>query len=455
MNPFLLRTAVLPTWQRLRGQTSLQILEDLEDSQWLSSDTIVELQWQKIGELLHHAQKNVPYYRGVMQKVGVTVAGIVYSRRLDLLPILERATITQQRDRLIAENISSDRLHPNSTGGATGEPLQFYDDLKGLNQSYAAVWRAERWCGVEIGDRQAYLWGANFDVSAYEGFMGRIRAWALNMLMLPAWRLSKENALRFLRRTVRFRPRLLVCYAGSLYQWARLLDFRNYTIPGLEAIIVSAETLYDDWREAIEHTFGVPVYDRYGARDFKFVAQECAEHSGLHIAAENCYVEIVREGRLAKPGELGEIVITRLDNWAMPFIRYRTGDLGVLSDTLCSCGRGLPLLERIEGRVQDAIITADGRFVSGLFFAHLMKDCPEVREFQVHQIAYDHLVIMLVTQPVGRLPSQDRIERIVRDYMGADMRIDFDLRDQIPLTRSGKRRITISHLGNAPVGKDK
>ena len=446
MPPFVLRSIALPTWQRLTGQSSLAALNNLEESQWLSIEEQTEQQWQQIGTLLDHAWKNVPYYRKLLKDLGVTPAEISSSRNLVKLPLLDRKIVNTKYEQLIAHSVPNKFVRFNSTGGSTGEPLRFLDDLRGVGISQAAGWRAERWYGVNIGERRAYLWGANFDLTRYQGFNGKVRVWLHNLLMLPAWRLNEDSATSFFNEVHSFRPRMLLGYAGSVFQWAKLLRFERHSIPTLKAIIVSGETLYDNWREGIEQTFGVPVYNRYGGRDLNFLAQECPEYRNLHVAAENAYIEIVRENRPAEPGETGEIVLTKLNNYVMPFIRYRTGDLGVMSATSCPCGRGLPVLDRIEGRVQDVIVTADGRVVSGLLFAHLMKDCPEVREFQVHQIALNHLTFLLVTEPQGALPSQSRIERVVHDYMGSDMHINYEFRDEIPLTRSGKRRICISHL---------
>jgi phenylacetate-CoA ligase len=342
----------------------------------------------------------------------------------------------------------------NGTGGSTGEPLQFFDDRKGAGWSDAAVWRSHRWYDVDIGERCAYLWGANFDLTKFQGLTGRLKARVLNLLMLPAWELSDRTASTFWKQVIDFKPRLLFGYAGALHEWARLLGQDHKAIEGLQAIVVSAETLYDDWRTVIERCFKVPVYNRYGGRDIHFVAQECAARKGLHINSENVFVEIVKDGRSVPPGDLGEIVITRLDNFAMPFIRYRTGDLGVMASRRCDCGRSLPLLDKIEGRIQDRIVTADGKVVSGPFFAHLMKDCPDVREFQIQQLALNRLLIAIVPQAGQVFRSRERIERVLRRYLGADMQIEFDFRDHILLTPSGKRRISISHLNSYEATKN-
>lgn len=446
MRPYLLKRVILPAWQHVKRQNSLQLLSYLETTQWLPLNELLDLQWRRIGALLEHAYEHVPYYREIMRERQIDPGSLTRQRSLEMLPLLDRSTIREQLDGLRATNISANRFVPNGTGGSTGEPLRFFDDREEVGWSDGAMWRSHRWYGVDVGDRCAYLWGSNFDLSRFQGFSGHLRSRVLNLLMLPAWELSEGTASRFWKQLSDFKPRLLIGYAGAIYEWARLLGNDRDPIPSLSAIVVSAETLYENWRRVIESCFKVRVYDRYGGRDIKFVAQECPVQKGLHINSENMLVEIIREGRPVSPGELGEIAVTRLDNFAMPFIRYRSGDLGVMASSACECGRSLPLLQKVEGRVQDAIVTGDGRIVSGLFFAHMMKDCPEVKEFQVHQLAMDRLLIVVVLDREQPFFSRRRIERIVRQYMGHDMEILFEIRDSIPFTRSGKRRITVSHL---------
>jgi phenylacetate-CoA ligase len=446
MNRHVLKQVILPAWQALKRQNSLNLLPYLEKTQWLSSDKLIDLQWRRLGALLEHAYGNVPYYREIMEIAGADPVSLTAQRSLETLPLLDRSTVARQLERLRATNVEAERFVANGTGGSTGEPLRFFDDRAEAGWSEAAVYRAQGWCGVDVGDRCAYLWGANFDLTKFQGYSGRLKSRLLNVLMLPAWRLSEATSSQFWQQSVAFKPRLLLGYAGAMHDWARLLGSDRDPIPGLRAIIVSAETLYDEWRSVIESCFKVPVYNRYGGRDIHCVAQECPARKGLHINAENVFVEIIKDGRPVAPGRLGEIIITRLDNFAMPFIRYRTGDLGVMADFGCDCGRSLPLLQKVEGRIQDAIVTSTGRIISGLFFAHMMKDCPEVKEFQIHQLSVNRLLVLIVLHDQRSFTSAQRIERITREYMGQDMRIDFEIRDSIPLTRSGKRRITVSHL---------
>ncbi len=452
MNPAVVRRVILPVWQWVRRQHGLEVLAELEKTQWLSAGELDDWRWQRIGRLLEHAYANVPYYREIMREVGVDPAAVSRARSLACLPLLDRSTINENKERLRSVNLSGDRFMSNGTGGSTGEPLHFYDDRDGIAWCDAAAWRSYRWANGDVGDRCAWLWGSNFDLSSYQGVRGWLKSRAFNVRMLSAWDLGEGTAELFWNELTVFRPRLVVAYAGALYQWARLLGDHRKPLPGLAAIIVSAETLHDGWRKVIEACFKVPVYNRYGGRDIKFVAQECPARKGLHINAENAVVEIVRDGRVVPSGELGEIVVTRLDNFAMPFIRYRSGDLGVMGDRACDCGRTLPLLERVEGRIQDAIVTAHGKVIAGPFFAHLMKDCPDVKEFQIHQWTLRQLSILIAPAHDEPFTSGDRIERIVRHHLGPDMQIRFEVRDAIPRAPNGKRRVAVSHLHDGDHG---
>lgn len=446
MNAALLRRVILPAWYRAKGEAGFLRLRELEQTQWLSPSELQDLQWSRLGTLLEHAYQHVPYYTDAMDRTGSAPRALVRNRSLASLPLLDRATVREQAQSLRTHHFSPQRYVANTTGGSTGEPLRFLDDREGYGWTTAAVWRAQRWLGIDIGERCAYLWGAELDLNGFASATGRLKSAVLNMLMLPAWALGDERACEFWDQLRAFKPKLLVAYAGAVDRMASLVGPDREAIAGLRAVVVSAELLSERARANIEACFKVPVYNRYGGRDLTFVAQECPDRQGLHINAEHVMVEIVTDGRLAQPGELGEVVLTRLENFAMPFVRYRTGDLAAMAPSPCTCGRSLPLLQRLEGRLQDAIVTPEGRMVSGLLFFHMFKDCPEVRSFQVHQMALDELSINVVLAAGSEFVSRPRVDRIMREFFGAAMRVTFDVRDDIPLTRAGKRRIVVSHL---------
>jgi phenylacetate-CoA ligase len=240
-------------------------------------------------------------------------------------------------------------------------------------------------------------------------------------------------------RACEFRPVLIVGYVSSLEAFAAYLHRTGRTIPGIRYAIAAAEPLFDEGRRRIEHGLGVPVTNTYGSREFMSIAAECECRNGLHVHAENLVVETcARHGH-----EPSEILITDLHNYGMPFVRYETGDLGRMTDTACHCGRGLPRLDAIEGRVLDALRTPDGRTVPGEFFPHLLKDIPEVAQYRVEQKRIDRLVISAVMNR----PLSQQSERLLRDEIaktfGPGTIGELQPVTHIPRLTSGKRRVTV------------
>jgi phenylacetate-CoA ligase len=176
------------------------------------------------------------------------------------------------------------------------------------------------------------------------------------------------------------------------------------------------------------------------------VGMECDEHHGLHLTADNLYVEFIRDGRAARPGEAGEVVLTDLHNQAMPFLRYRNGDLGVPSHRRCPCGRGLPLMEEIQGRTLDLLRTPDGRRISGVFVPMFFKDYAWVEEFQLEQTALDRIEVRI--KPNGGYAPDllDGLHHDLEERLGRGIRFDFSVVDRIPVTPSGKHRPVVSRL---------
>ena len=176
------------------------------------------------------------------------------------------------------------------------------------------------------------------------------------------------------------------------------------------------------------------------------IASQCEHQGGMHINADNLFVEILRDNEPVAEGEMGEVVVTDLHNYGMPFIRYKNGDLATAGKQSCPCGRGLPLIADVEGRVTDMITTADGRIITGLFFPHLMKEFEEVEHFQVVQETSDRLLVKIVQRAQISNARLEVMRSEIQKVCGDAMKIEFDIADEIPLTPSGKRRVTISKV---------
>jgi phenylacetate-CoA ligase len=239
---------------------------------------------------------------------------------------------------------------------------------------------------------------------------------------------------------------VLFGYASALARFAEFVQAHHLDDIKFLSVISSAEVLYPHQRELIERTFGCGVIDRYGTRELGGIACECQEHMGLHISTENVCVEILRNGIPVPVGEEGDIVVTNLNNYGMPFIRYQTGDVGQLSDVECRCGRGLPMMQIVSGRATDLFKTKDGRTIHRAFFTHLFYDIVEVKQFQVTQESYDLVVVSIVER--SPLPSERLVflERAIKDMMQSDVKVEFEFLDTIPLQPSGKYRFIISKV---------
>ncbi len=219
------------------------------------------------------------------------------------------------------------------------------------------------------------------------------------------------------------------------------------SVPSLHSIVVGAEKLHAFQRQKIEEVFGVRVFETYGSREFMLIGAECEEHAGLHLSMDNLLVEVVDdEGSPTPTGEVGNVVVTDLFNYAMPFIRYVTGDLATAGWRRCSCGRGLPLLHAVQGRRLDILQTVDGRRIPGEFFPHLMKDFESVVAFQVEQIELDKLIVRLQVNGAFQDSTRRQLCKSVEQVVGCETGIDWQEVDRIPLTPAGKRQVVINRL---------
>jgi phenylacetate-CoA ligase len=263
-------------------------------------------------------------------------------------------------------------------------------------------------------------------------------------LMVPTFSQTPELWKHTLESALRFRPEFIVGYVSSLEQFAEFLLANYRTIPGVRAVIAAAEPVYERTRELTQRAYGAPLFNTYGSREFMSIGAECDRHDGLHVNAENVLVET----ELAADLGPSELLVTDLHNYGMPFIRYRIGDIGSLRHSACCCGRGLPLLRGIEGRVLEVLRTRAGQIVPGEFFPHLMKDLPEVKEFQVQQASLDEIVILTVLSHPLSEASRALLRQETAKVFGSDTQISVRQVDAIPQLPSGKRKVTVG-MGSA------
>ena len=423
--------------------------ETLRKTQWLSPGATRELQDEKLRRLVRHAYRNVPYYRAKMQEAGLHPADVRGQEDLAKLPLLSKADIRKHLCfDIMSENHDKSQILRISTSGSTGEPFVCYADRAQLEFRWAATLRAQEWTGYQFGDPTVRLWHQTIGMSGAQAAKERADAILSNRTFIPVFEMTDDNLRRTLELIASHGPTLLDGYAEALDFIAHYVKTAGN--PGVRplAIMSSAQTLPEPSRKLIEEAFGCRVFDKYGSREFSGVAYECDAHAGHHVVAEGYIVEILRDGVPVKPGEIGEVVITDLNNYCMPFIRYRIGDLAeAMSDTLCACGRGAARIGSIQGRVQSIIQGADGQYVPGTFFAHYLKELDHaIKRFQVVQERAGHITFRVVKG--GRF-SDDVLEQVraeFRRYLGQRLEIDVEFVDDIALIRTGKHLAAISRI---------
>lgn len=429
---------------------------DLSRTQWLAPSAVREMQEEKLRRLIQHAYRHVPYYRERMQQIGLEPSAIRSLDDLHKLPFLTKDDIRRHLSfDILSDNHQKSEILRITTSGSTGEPFVCYVDRVQLEFRWAATLRSQEWTGYRFGDRTMRLWHQTLGMSKGQIVREKADAMASRRRFIPAFEMNERNLIDLCAQIAEYRPTLIDGYAESFNLIAAFIQSRGMSLLSalpsgvLKGIISSAQSLPDESRQIIEQAFGCRVFDKYGSREFSGIAYECEAHQGHHIVAEGYIVEVLKDGRPAKPGEVGEIVITDLNNHCLPFIRYRIGDLGEAMDPLelCPCGRGLPRIGRIEGRVQSIILGADGRYLPSAFFMHLLKDYPHAfRQYQFVQEARDAILWKIVKGERYTEDALNEVLTILKKYLGAPMRIDVEFVDHIPMVRTGKRLAVVSKL---------
>lgn len=422
----------------------------LDRSQWLPPDDIRELQRAKLHRLINHAYWHVPYYREVMDARGLRPDDIRTIDDLAKLPLLEKQDVRENLYfDLMSDGYRKQDIYRISTSGSTGQPLTVWVDRHQLEFRWAATLRSQEWTGYRFGDRCIRLWHQTIGMTRAQVIKEWLDALLCRRKFVPAFELHSAKVREMEDLISRYRPILIDGYAESFHHLARQNPSRELRSLGIKGIISSAQTLDPESRKVIETAFGTRVFDKYGSREFSGIAYECPERAGHHVVSEGYIVEILVDGRPALPGELGEVVVTDLNNYVMPFVRYRIGDLAYAVDegNPCPCGRGLARIGPVEGRVQSIILAANGVAMPGSFFLHVLKDYGYAfSRFQIEQVARTRIIFRYVPAPRFNRKVMDKVIGLFHEYLGSSMEIEEQDVDRIDLIRTGKHQVVINRL---------
>lgn len=450
----LVSSMIFPMQEHLKHHTTVQVRRAMEASQWWPRERIEQLQLDRLKALLGQAQLHVPYYRDLFARIGFYPEQVGTRDALQRLPFLTKQVIRANVEALKADNAQG--LARFNTGGSSGEPLIFFIGDERVSHDVAAKWRATRWWDVDIGDPEIVVWGSPIELGTQDR-VRMLRDKLMRTQLLPAFEMSQGKLDEFVRQIRAVRPKMLFGYPSSISHIARHAEEHDVRMDdlGIKVTFVTSERLYDHQRQAIERVFGCPVANGYGGRDAGFIAHQCPA-GAMHITAEDIIVETVAaDGCPVPQGTSGEIVVTHLATGDFPFIRYKTGDVGVLTDEFCSCGRGLPLLKEIQGRTTDFVVAQDGTMMHGLALIYVIRDLPGVREFKIIQESLDQVRVLIATDADFVEAGVSTIVDGFKQRLGVGVSVTVEFVAEVPKEKSGKFRYVVSRVANTagdPVG---
>ncbi len=414
--------------------------------QWMGRLALQELHDRRLEATLRHAVAHVPRYRDLAVSRGINPDAVSHENLADF-PLTDKKLMTAEQGSFLADDAGLVDRQTAETGGSSGVWFEFFFDKRSKEIRRAGDLFGRTWAGWRVGDPMASVWGHRGDVAAVSTVRGRVANALLHRTdTLNAYDMDETVIRDFIARLGRHHPSLILGYASSLAFFAEYLGRHGEHGIRPAGIISSAETLDQDRRASIARQFHCPVLNRYGSREFATIAQQCELMGGLHIFSGRIHVEVLRpDGNACQPGERGEIVVTDLINGVMPFIRYRTGDIGVPTAEVCPCGRGMPLLASVEGRVSELIVGPNGKYYSCQSPRLFGSDIPGIEQMQVIQDRISDLEIRIVPGTAWTEASQQLLIDRMRNLLG-EVEVRIVLTDSIPPAPSGKYRFTISKV---------
>lgn len=420
--------------------------KELERTQFLPQDVLKEMQWRKLQKLLQHAAKHNAFYRERFAAAGIDADAIASVDEFRRIPVLTKRDVRLNTDGMISDGMDKSMLMHMKTGGSTGKSLDLFLTEECSELRNACARRHDRWSGWEPGEPVAAVWGNPHLPATWKE---RIKDSCLSpFIYLDTMGISQESVRKFAADWERVQPSLLFGHAHSIFMLCQYLrDLQIHSIVP-RGIISTSMMLLPHERRFIESFLKVKVTDRYGCEEVSLIASECETHAGMHLNIEHVFVEFLTEqGTAAEAGEPGNIVVTDLLNYAMPLIRYQVEDVGVPSAKRCECGRGMPLMEKVVGRVADFIKKRDGSIVAGIsLIENTLTRFNGISQMQIIQHALSEIEILLVTGEGYQHESQTGLTNYFEELLGKPLTVNVREVDTIKPSPSGKYRFTICKI---------
>ncbi len=436
---------VFPGIVHLRGEGGLfAVLEELRAVERMPAERLAERQRERLAAMLGYARARSPYYRERWPRLE-RVDSREAEEILAGLPCITKVDLREHVEEMRARP-GPRRVTRKITGGSTGQAVTVYKDRAAVAREMAASWLGYGWFGIGMGDRAARFWGSPHSLKRRLRFAAA--DFAMHRVRFSAFAFDDADLEGYWRRCLDFRPQYLYGYVSMLVEFAAFLRRRGYDAStlGLKAVVTTSEVLSEPQRKLLGEVFDAPVQNEYGCGEVGPIAYEC-ERGGLHVMSENLRVELLGDdGRPVGPGESGEVVVTDLNNHAMPLVRYRLGDFGVWGGP-CPCGRGFPVLEKVWGRAYDFVQLPSGRRCHGEYFMYLFEDLRgsgvDVEQFQVVQAGERELDVAVVVKSTLGDDVEHRVHEALQERVRG-MEVTVRRVPAIKRAPSGKMRVILN-----------
>ena len=434
--------AVLGMNDMFSGLQVKSFLREFRKVQKRSEGEVKDYQLKKIITLLSHAGENSPYYRELFKTLNFVPDKLQSLVDLKELPILNKETLLNHSSLILSEAYNTDTLYKGSSSGSTGTPIIFYTDIKSKSAGKAAgqiAWELTPW---KFGMKGLHIWGHPETVNKqWNKLSSRLKARLYRHHKFAAHNFTDPGRIRELYELCNKEKYVyLDGYTMAIYIFAKYLSDQSLKVPSVKFVLTTGENLQDYQREVIEAEIG-PVYDLYGCSEINGIANECSECGQYHTIDPHVYVEFSEP--INDEGDC-KLIITDLDNYAFPLIRYENGDLGKPGDHQ-SCSVPFGTMKAVSGRVADLIILENGGVLSvpGFFASTVFKHAPGLKQYQVVRDKADHLIIKIVINDTFDGSQMEFIKNAIEDYLGDKIKWDIEIVKQIPISKSGKTKLVV------------
>lgn len=443
IGPSLRRNIIFPLyWKYIRNSNLLKCYYELKAHQWNSLEENKKIQRKKLFNLIHYASRNIAYYQRVISEGHIRFSEESIFEDIKKFPLLTKEIVRNEFNELY--KFRDNTYYQNVTGGSTGKPVKLYQDMEYFGWAAANKILLNEWAGKKVGDPMVKLWGSTRDIlKGGRGFRGYLREKFSGIIMLQSDRMTEDDLYEYVWKINHVKPVLILAFTNSINELARFIQEHHLSVYSPSAVMTTAGVLYPEVRERIIDVFHTRAFNRYGSQEVSDIACNCEKNEGLHLNGDIHYVEIVDDdGREVDNGTAGNILVSLLTNYTMPLVRYKIEDRGILSKKPCSCGRGLPLLEKVEGRVRGNFKNKFGDCINGGVFMDLFYSNKDIKQFQFIQEAYDHIMINLVMTEKKNIKNPDQhfkeINQKIYKIMGHKIKIEYNIVKEIIPSPSGK-----------------